>query len=123
MDVKKVTLALSECGLGQGTLKPVVTLDGTKPTAAEAGGELPWVFKESASTAYRYFIVVGKKANPAFEASDVFKSSDEVLTGAAGVGGDGLYKDLFLGVTCATHCASAFAGSLKATLNFTFAYK
>lgn len=136
LGVKVLTITLANCSLGKSDVSPTISLDGNHPDVNEVptGVGRSYVFKDSTDTSLTsrgYFIVAARKSNPAYGASDLWKSGDTIFTGTKG-GGAGESTSVWLGVSCGPATASgcpvstlglALAGSLKATLKFTFAYK
>lgn len=128
-----VSLSLSACGIGYLAKKPVVTLSGTHPDAAElpAGTVANMVFKDgsdvSGNMSQGYWIVVGRVPSPAATGDDLYSDGEEVLTGVEDSKGNEAStpakNDIYIGVSCmsSTPCGKQ-AGSLTASLYFTFKY-
>lgn len=134
---KQLTITLTNCGLGSSSTTPSITLDGNHPNPNEitGGAGQVYLFKnagDASLTSRGFFILVAKKNNPAFNPTDLWKSGDVIFSGPKGESGNGKSTSVWLGVSCGVSTAGgcpvpaagpALAGSLKATLKFTFAYK
>lgn len=130
---QKVSLSLSACGIGYLAKKPVVTLSGTHPDPTElpAGTDPAMVFKDAydamSNTSQGFWVVVGRVPSPAATYEDLYSDGDEVLTGVVNSKGNEASSpaknDIYIGVSCmnSTPCGKQ-AGSLKASLKFTFKY-
>lgn len=123
-----VTLTLSGCGYGYVSKKPTVTLSGLHPDAADvpSGADRLSLFKDAAdpltNNAEGFWVVVGTESTP--EPEDLYLEGDEVLVGDENTSGDDTTSDIYIGVSCmnSSPCGKQ-AGTLKATLSFTFMYQ
>ncbi|QBJ09345.1 hypothetical protein EYS10_12680 [Rahnella aquatilis] len=129
---QKVTLSLSKCGIGYAAKRPVVILSGTHPDPAELSGtDADMAFKDVGdtlnNTAQGFWIVVGRTQTLLARPLDLYSEGEEVFSGLENTRGDeagAATSDLFIGVSCMnTSPCGKQAGSLRATLRFTFKYQ
>ncbi|AYA08388.1 hypothetical protein D3Z09_18295 [Rahnella aquatilis] len=127
-ETRRVKLTLSSCGFGFVDKKPVVILSGNHPKVDDpdvpSGTDTAVIFKDpdASNTALGYWVVVGKTDTPGVD--DLYHDGEEVLSGDADTTGNAANNYIYIGVSCmnSSPCGQQ-AGSLKATLHFTFKYQ
>lgn len=134
-----VTLKLSQCGVAMEGTTPTVTLTGVNAVSADikwtVASSLPFMFRDTGSaggTSREYAIVLGKQKNMTWGTTTgtglYNTTTDNVmpLTGAGkGTSGEGASSTFWLAVSCGYGCQApdARAGTLNASLTFSFTYK
>lgn len=127
-NMTKFTLVLSSCtGVGGGNLTPKITMTGNPLPIAPSWKN---VFKSS-GTSTGFGVVVFDQAQDGDNNSGAIANGDSIDIPGYGPGKSipaaGVTRDLWAGVACGTADACArnllSAGTLVASLNFTFAYK
>ncbi|MCT4737212.1 hypothetical protein [Raoultella ornithinolytica] len=132
---KPVKLALSGCGSGGGALTPKVELKGTQAQITDVASANIYTFRNAGADggdSHGYFIFVANsttaKWNPVSQTGSgdgVWGTGMYIPMAAAGTSGEGASKTLYLGVGCYSDCLASgtYAGTVKASLVFEFAYK
>ncbi|WP_142757164.1 type 1 fimbrial protein [Citrobacter koseri] len=136
----QVSLRLNDCGVGGGNV-PSVSLTGVTATQADVLGtpsaNLKYAFRNSGSgggTSKEFFVVAAKNSAPQFSSAGLFvgDGNDLIPLKVGGVAvktgdsGEGAVSDpIYLTVSCGYGCqsAQARAGSVSASLQFSFTYR
>ncbi|CAI1908206.1 P pilus assembly protein, pilin FimA [Serratia fonticola] len=134
----KITLTLSNCGVGDAQKTPAVTVSGPKPQAGEIKKPGNNTFRDTGPAggdAKEFFIGIAKTNSPKIWPTDFYSNLDTInFTPASaskvamGQSGEGATADVWVGVASGkpdtdTDKAKARAGVVKATLTFTMAYQ
>lgn len=138
-----VTLKLSGCGVAMDSTTPTVTLTGANAQLADvpsSDASRGYMFRDAGAaggTSKEFAVVVGKISDVTWSSTALYNSNaglqgggaeNSVITltgGGKGTSGEGAYSNLWLTVACGKGCNSqtARAGTLNASLIFSFAYK
>lgn len=129
---ESVVVSLKDCVVGNVSKRPVVTLSGSHPKELlPPGADVSLAFKDPAdptlNTSQGFWVVVGRSSAPTSATAEyLFKDGDDVFEGVSQIGDSGktTSNTIYIGVSCltATPCGEQ-AGTLKASLTFTFAYQ
>ncbi|MEH4266362.1 hypothetical protein [Klebsiella aerogenes] len=133
---KPVNLVLSKCGIGGGAqATPKVQLKGTQALTSDVTSPNIYTFRNAGSDggdSHGYFIFVANSTTPKWfpvesngTGDGVWGKGNLIPMAATGHSGEGASKTLYLGVGCDNDCrlSSTYAGTVKASLVFEFAYK
>lgn len=132
---KPVKLTLSKCGVGGGGLTPKVELKGKQALDSDVASANSYTFRNAGADggdSHGYFIFVANSTTPKWDpvsaagtGDGVWGVGDFIPMAAAGNSGEGASKSLYLGVGCNNDCqrSTTYAGSVKASLVFEFAYQ
>ncbi|EKN5095468.1 hypothetical protein ACSOQX_003934 [Yersinia enterocolitica] len=132
-ELTKVQLTLTNCGLGNNTLKPKVTIIGTKATAPDVLNSNEYMFRDSNSsggTSSQFFIAIAKKATPTgFLPADLYKINENLTFKTppkVGDSGNQAQVEMWLGVGSALFAidkSNAKAGTVHATITLQMEYQ
>ncbi|WP_261128651.1 MULTISPECIES: hypothetical protein [Serratia] len=134
-DLTKITVKLSQCGMGDAGKVPVVTLTGPKAETAYLKQPNGFTFRDAGTgggTAREFFIGISKTNKPTkWDGNNFYQNLDPIkfsTTVGKGESGEGATATVWAGVASGipgTHSdkSKARAGTVTATLTFTMAYQ
>ncbi|STB73303.1 hypothetical protein [Citrobacter koseri] len=138
-ETAQVVLKISDCGVGDDSMIPTVNLMGTQASPDDIQqsppGYLNFAFRDQGAaggTSKEFFVLVAKTLSPSLSGPALYKVNDKIPmnTGgravAFGDSGEGAVSGpIYLTVSCGYGCqsAQARAGTLNASLQFSFAYR
>lgn len=134
-DLTKITVTLSQCGVGDAAKTPVVTLTGPKAEAAYLKKPNGFTFRDAGAnggTARQFFIGITKTSKPtSWDGNNFYQNMDPIKFSTSvgkGESGEGATATVWAGVASGTpgnysDKSKARAGTVTATLTFTMTYQ